>query len=85
MNQGTNNIPPEVAGTISQYDIDPQSGTLSPKTPATVATGFFPSSIAVGPLPRVPTSKEQCKNDGWRNFPQFKNEGQCITFVNHGP
>jgi hypothetical protein len=32
-----------------------------------------------------PTSKEQCKNGGWRNFPQFTNEGQCIKFVNHGP
>jgi hypothetical protein len=32
-----------------------------------------------------PTSKDQCKNGGWRNFPQFKNEGLCIAFVNHGP
>jgi hypothetical protein len=31
-----------------------------------------------------PTTKEQCKNDGWRNFPQFKNQGQCIAFVNRG-
>ena len=30
-----------------------------------------------------PTSKAQCKNGGWRNFPQFKNQGQCIAFVNH--
>jgi uncharacterized delta-60 repeat protein len=34
---------------------------------------------------RIPTSKDQCKNGGWRNFPQFKNQGQCIVFVNHGP
>jgi hypothetical protein len=32
-----------------------------------------------------PTSIDQCKNGGWRNFPQFKNQGQCITFVTHGP
>jgi hypothetical protein len=31
----------------------------------------------------VPTSKEQFKNGGWRNFPQFKNQGQCIAFVVH--
>ena len=31
-----------------------------------------------------PTSKEQCKNGGWRNFPQFKNQGQCIAFVSDG-
>ena len=27
------------------------------------------------------TRKEQCKNGGWRNF-GFKNQGQCIRFVN---
>jgi hypothetical protein len=33
----------------------------------------------------TPASKEECKNGGWRNFPQFENQGQCIAFVNHGP
>ena len=73
---------------ISQYDINPLSGALSPKSPATVptpSTAIAPLGIAVGPLPQVPNSKAQCKNGGWRNFPQFKNEGQCITFVNHVP
>jgi DNA-binding beta-propeller fold protein YncE len=73
---------------VSQYDINPQTGTLSPKSPATVPTPITanaPLGIAVGPLPRVPTSKAQCKNEGWRNFPQFKNEGQCIAFVKHAP
>jgi hypothetical protein len=32
----------------------------------------------------VPSSKEQCKNGGWRNFLGFKNEGQCIAFVKRG-
>jgi hypothetical protein len=31
----------------------------------------------------TPASKQECKNGGWRNFPQFKNQGQCIAFVNH--
>jgi hypothetical protein len=36
-------------------------------------------------LLNVPTSKEQCKNGGWRNFPQFKNQGDCVSFVaTHG-
>jgi hypothetical protein len=30
----------------------------------------------------TPASKEECKRGRWRNFPQFKNEGQCIAFVN---
>jgi DNA-binding beta-propeller fold protein YncE len=71
-------------GAVLQYDIQPQTGVLSPKTPATVATGAA-LAIAVGPLPRVPTSKVQCKNGGWRSFPQFKNEGLCIAFVNLAP
>jgi hypothetical protein len=29
----------------------------------------------------LPTSKGQCKKDGWRDYPQFKNEGDCVSFV----
>jgi hypothetical protein len=47
---------------------------------------FSPGDIVVTDTqPPLPTSKAQCKNDGWRYFPQFKNQGQCIAFVNHGP
>jgi hypothetical protein len=36
--------------------------------------------------PSLPTSKEQCKNGGWRNFGErFKNQGQCVAFVERGP
>jgi hypothetical protein len=30
-----------------------------------------------------PTSKDQCKNDGWINF-GFENQRQCIEFINSG-
>jgi len=33
------------------------------------------------------TNKEQCKNDGWMrfDFPRtFKNQGDCIQFINTG-
>ncbi len=30
-----------------------------------------------------PTTKDQCKNGGWENF-GFKNQGQCIKYVNTG-
>ena len=31
---------------------------------------------------RLPTSKAQCKKDGWRNYgTTFKNEGDCVNFV----
>jgi hypothetical protein len=30
--------------------------------------------------PSRPSSKEQCKNGGWRQF-SFKNQGACVAFV----
>lgn len=39
--------------------------------------------VAVGP----PINKDQCKNDGWKSFntPRaFKNQGDCIQYVNTG-
>jgi hypothetical protein len=32
-------------------------------------------------VPVAPTSKDQCQNNGWKNFPQFKNQGECVSFV----
>jgi len=33
----------------------------------------------------APTDKDQCKNGGWQTFnnPSFKNQGQCVSYVNH--
>lgn len=41
----------------------------------------FDFEPAIGP----PTSKAQCKKGGWKTFnnPSFKNQGQCIAYVNH--
>jgi hypothetical protein len=32
----------------------------------------------------LPTGKQQCKDDGWRAFPEFKNQGECMRFVKDG-
>jgi hypothetical protein len=34
--------------------------------------------------PRLPTSKDQCKNGGWRTYGVFKNQGDCVSFVATG-
>ncbi len=35
--------------------------------------------------PLVPTSKDQCKDGGWRSFgTMFRNQGQCVAFVERG-
>ncbi len=55
--------------------------------PGTLGFGFLvdnlslTSSIVIGP----PTSRDQCKNGGWQTFnnPSFRNQGQCVSFVNH--
>jgi hypothetical protein len=41
-----------------------------------------PGDITVVDAP--PTTRAQCLNDGWKQF-GFKNQGQCIAFVTHGP
>jgi hypothetical protein len=46
-----------------------------------VTSGDLVVHDALGP----PTSKDQCKHGGWRNYPGFKNEGQCVAFVQRGP
>ena len=51
-------------------------------------TGYRPliritaTDLLVGP----PDSKDQCKNNGWKLFnnPAFKNQGDCIQYVNTG-
>ena len=48
-------------------------------------TLLAPAGIAVAQQPRAPFSKEQCKRGGWRTFPQFRNQGQCVAFVQRGP
>jgi len=37
------------------------------------------------PAPTVPTDKDQCKKGGWQTFtnPSFKNQGQCVSYVQH--
>jgi len=37
------------------------------------------------PVAGSPASKAQCKHGGWRTFtsPSFKNQGQCVSWVEH--
>ena len=38
------------------------------------------------PFTPAPTSKDQCKNGGWQQFdhPAFKNQGDCVSYVENG-
>jgi hypothetical protein len=50
-----------------------------------IANPLISGDITVVDAQPPPTTKDQCKNGGWRNFAQFTNQGQCIAFVTHGP
>jgi hypothetical protein len=66
--------------TISNFILATPDGQ---QVPGVVATD---GAITVERTP-APASKEQCKNGGWRNFTSprtFKNQGDCIQFVNTG-
>jgi hypothetical protein len=50
-----------------------------------VLFAFEDADYVVHDAPTVPTSKDQCKNGGWRNHgATFKNQGQCVSFVATG-
>jgi YVTN family beta-propeller protein len=63
--------------------IDTATNTVN----TTIPVSFEPFGIAITPAPKVPTSKEQCKHGGWKNFGPpagpFKNQGQCVSYVEH--
>jgi hypothetical protein len=42
------------------------------------------ANVRSGESSPPPLTKEQCKNGGWRNVPQFKNQGDCVSFVATG-
>jgi hypothetical protein len=47
---------------------------------AATLTESFTSSLAQ-PVLIAPTTKDQCRRGGWRDFPQFKSQGDCVSFV----
>jgi YVTN family beta-propeller protein len=53
----------------------------------TIPVGVRPVAVAITPAPQTPTSKEHCKHDGYLKFGPpagpFKNQGQCVSYVEH--
>lgn len=63
------------------------SGTWSDNYQGGARSGTFATvSGAAEELDVTPTSKDQCKNNGWKSFtnPSFKNQGQCVSSVANG-
>lgn len=56
--------------------------------PATSGNGYLVDNVGLSSGPALvgpPTSKDQCKKDGWKAFnnPAFKNQGLCVSYFNH--
>jgi hypothetical protein len=60
-----------MSGTGSQSNID---GYPNPNVDWS-ATGTATPSV---------TTKDQCKNNGWKTFGVFKNQGDCVSYVSTG-
>ena len=52
---------------------------------ATVVVTLYVGASFVGAA-KDPKNTDQCKNGGWQTFtnPTFKNQGDCIQYVNTG-
>ncbi len=69
-------------GTITSADVlvDVQ-GTADMTKIVVNGVTEIPAPVVVGP----PTTKNACKHGGWKTFnnPSFKNQGRCVSYVNH--
>jgi hypothetical protein len=83
--------PPFDFGIVTVQVIDDQPDTFdvpevgraptdcSPAGPGVVGGPLSAGDITVVDAPPLPTSKDQCKNGGWKTF-AFKAQGRCIAF-----
>ncbi|MEK7068547.1 MAG: hypothetical protein AAB964_01895 [Patescibacteria group bacterium] len=65
--------------------------TAGAAAPANAGNGFLVDNVSLVsstplPPPAVPTDKDQCKKGGWQTLADdqgnvFKNQGQCVSFV----
>jgi hypothetical protein len=51
--------------------------------PATDGNGLYFDDVVIDNAPLNPATTDDCKKDGWADY-SFRNQGQCIQFVNTG-
>jgi hypothetical protein len=67
-----------VAGATYVNDDTGDTGVASVSA-TSVSTGEGTFTAVLGP--QLPTSKAQCDKNGWKTFPGFKNQGDCVSYV----
>jgi hypothetical protein len=70
-----------IDGCLTSVDQQPVCETLEYLAGSVNWTGTLTSIVAVS---KGPTTKDDCKKNGWKAF-GFKNQGQCVSYVNHLP
>jgi hypothetical protein len=76
---------PNPTGTINSADVLVDVQGVADVSNITVnGTSEVPDVAPPTTVP-PPTSKDQCKHDGWKTFtdPKFKNQGECVSYVEH--
>jgi hypothetical protein len=56
-----------------------ETGGTPPQRNSIFAEVSDPAKLIV--MCALPANKAQCKNGGWRDYPPFKNQGDCVSFV----
>ena len=70
---------------ILNFEFMPEPPQSCPPPPSTNEGSLaVEGDVDIHDAPVLPTSKDQCKNGGWRTFPGFKNQGDCVSFVATG-
>jgi hypothetical protein len=73
---GGNQVPVPT-GTIQAVDV-----LIDVQGTADLSNITFNGELQVPETTSAPTTKDDCKNGGWKNFtPAFKNQGDCVSFV----
>jgi hypothetical protein len=70
-----------VDGTLYAIGGLTSSASCGPADTLRGATCIKSETWALTPTPRLPTTKQQCKDTGWQSFGVFKNQGDCVSFV----
>lgn len=79
-------------GTLIEVSDDPDalffSLVFAPPSscPADPFEGYTPDPVTTGNITirdstPLPTSKDQCKKDGWKTYGVFKNQGDCVSSI----
>ena len=67
------------------FDTEPPATCAAFDAQNAATTPADSGSVTVTDASPFPTSREQCTDGGWASFGVFKNQGQCVAYLERGP